>query len=468
VTTLEHDVAATRERAGLAPATLAALLMAGAQAPLGSTMIAVALPVLCQSLGVEPGLATSALVTSYLVVNIIAQSPGGKLADVLGHARTVRLGMSLYAAGALIGLAAPGLALLALSRCIMALGGALVIPATMALLRLHVPGERRGRVFGLVGSIMGLAAALGPPLGGELVARFGWRSIFCASLPFLAAAALLLLRHPAPRDASAAQARTGELARFDWIGSLLLTLALAALVLGSKAHGLGRPLAFALSLVGLFVFVRWEVRRSEPVVDLALFGQRSFSAGSLVIALANFAMYGLLFELPQLFRAAQGTSPEAIGHTLFAMMLAMFVSAPIGGRLNDRIGPRRAALLGIAALWAGCAWLLLPSALASPTAAVPPLVLVGMGVGLSSAPSQAAALSAVPRESAGMAAGVQSTLRYLGGVLSITLLSSITGDGAVDWQAHRILLLAFVAALTLALGLCLALPARALHARRQA
>jgi EmrB/QacA subfamily drug resistance transporter len=466
VTTLEHDTTAARESVGLAPATLAALLLSGAQAPLGSTMIAVALPVLCQALGVEAGLATSALVTSYLAVNIIAQSPGGKLADLLGHVRTVRLGMALYAGGALIGLAAPGLALLGLSRCIMALGGALVTPATMALLRLHVPGERRGRVFGVVGAIMGLAAAVGPPLGGELVARFGWRSIFCVSLPFLVAAALLLARFPPPHDAATVAARAAERGRFDWIGSLLLTLALGALVLGSKAHGFLRPLAFAASLVGLFVFARWEARRSEPVIDLALFRDKSFSAGSLVIALANFAMYGLLFELPQLFRATQGTSPEAMGHTLFAMMLAMFVSAPIGGRLNDRIGARRAALLGIGALWAGCAWLLVPSALASPAAAVPPLLLVGMGVGLSAAPSQAAALSAVPRESAGMAAGVQSTLRYLGGVLSITLLSSITQDSAVDWRAHRILLGAFVAALTLALGLCLALPATALRARR--
>jgi EmrB/QacA subfamily drug resistance transporter len=465
VTALEHDVGAARNDAGLAPATLAALLAAGAQAPLGSTMIAVALPVLCQSLGVEPGLATSALVTSYLVVNIIAQSPGGKLADVLGHARTVRLGMMLYAAGALIGLVAPGIGLLALSRCLMALGGALVIPATMALLRLHVPGTRRGRVFGLVGSVMGLAAALGPPLGGVLVERFGWRSIFCASLPFLLGAALLLVRFPPPRDSSA-PARAGELARFDWLGSLLLTLALGALVLGSKSAGLGRLLGFAASFMGLIVFVLWERRRREPVVDLALFGEKSFSAGSLVIALANFAMYGLLFELPQLFRAQQGTSPEAMGHTLFAMMLAMFVSAPIGGRLNDRVGARGAALLGIAALWAGSAWLLVPSALESPTACVPPLVLVGLGVGLSSAPSQAAALSAVPRESAGMAAGVQSTLRYLGGVLSITLLSSITGDTPVDANAHHVLVLAFVAALTVALALCFALPATPVQARR--
>lgn len=466
MTTLDHDATAARESPGLARATLAALLLSGAQAPLGSTMIAVALPVLCQALDVEAGLATSALVTSYLVVSIIAQSPGGKLADMLGHTRTVRLGMIAYALGALIGLAAPGLALLALSRCIMALGGALVIPATMALLRLHVPGTRRGRVFGLVGSVMGLAAAVGPPLGGELVARLGWRSIFCVSLPFLAAAALLLVRFPPPREPSSAGARSGELVGFDWIGSLLLTVALAALVLGSKAHGVVRPLAFVGSLLGLVVFARWEAGRREPVVDLALFRQKSFSAGSLVIALANFAMYGLLFELPQLFRATQGTSPEAMGHTLFAMMLAMFVSAPIGGRLNDRIGARRAALLGIASLWAGCAWLLLPSALASPAACVPPLVLVGAGVGLSGAPSQAAALSAVPRESAGMAAGVQSTLRYLGGVLSITLLSSITADAAVDWHVHRVLLGAFVAALTVALALCLALPATAVHARR--
>src|SRR6185369_7948735 len=143
--------------------------------------------------------------------------------------------------GAAAGLFANRLALLVVSRSTMAFGGALVVPATMALLRVHVPAQRRGRVFGLVGATMGLSAAIGPPLGGEIVTRFGWRGIFAASLPFLLVAALLVWRSPLPDDPNARRLTFRQFARgFDWAGSLLFATGLAALVVGSKLAGTTR------------------------------------------------------------------------------------------------------------------------------------------------------------------------------------------------------------------------------------
>ena len=129
-------------------AAMTAMLIASAQAPLGSTLIAVALPSVGAGLQIDVMLATSLLVSSYLIVNILLQAPGGKLSDVVGHSRILWIGMTLFGLGAVTGLVAPGLGLLTAARCIMAVGGALVVPATLALLRIHVPVERRGRIFG--------------------------------------------------------------------------------------------------------------------------------------------------------------------------------------------------------------------------------------------------------------------------------------------------------------------------------
>ena len=411
-----------KHSADLRGGTIAGLLLASAQAPLGSTMIAVALPSISHALGSDLGVTTSLLVTSYLIVNIVGQSPGGKLGDVLGHALTVRLGMILYAAGALTGLVAERLGLLVVSRATMALGGALVVPATMALLRVHVPAERRGRVFGMVGATMGLSAAIGPPLGGEIVTRFGWRGIFAASLPFLVVAAVLVWVSPLPHDPNARRATFSEFAgRFDWAGSGLFAAGLAALVVGSKLGGAARLGALAGSFVLIVTFVFWELRSKDPVLDVRLFRKRGFSAGSSGIALQNFAMYGLIFELPQFFTALRGATAKDVGHLLFVMMLAMFVTSPLGGRLADRFGSRVAALAGAVPLLAGLLLLSRIGTFQTPRDAAPALAILGIGIGLSGAPLQAAAMASATAKEAGMAAGATSTMRYVGGVLSIPL-----------------------------------------------
>jgi MFS family permease len=465
---VDHTASApAAEPAGLSTTTLVALLIAAAQAPLGSTMIAVALPAISTGVMRELGLVTSVLVTSYLIVSIVGQSPGGKLGDVVGHARTVRIGMVLQAAGSCIGALGTNLGTLVVARSMVALGGALVVPATVALLRLHVPAQRRGRAFGLVGGTMGLSAAIGPPLGGELLAHFGWRAIFLVSLPCLLLASVLGRIAPLPQPPTAADAgRRGTFAAllrdFDWLGTGLLAAGLAALVIASKAHGATRTLAFVLGVLVTSGFVFWELRARSPVLDPRLFAKRGFSAGSAIIGLQNFAMYGLLFELPSFFERLRGASARDVGHTLFAMMLAMFVTSAFGGRLTDRLGARRAGLLAIAPNLTSM-WLMRDiGSFMRPADALPALICLGIGIGLSSAPAQTAAQMSVSSERSGMAAGATSTLRYLGGVCSVLMIGALLGgqEGLTSVSAHLTAIDAYTCALLLAAAASFALPGK--------
>jgi MFS family permease len=146
--------------------------------PLGSTMIAVALPSIGADFGRAPGDLTMWLVNSYLLVSIVGQGPGGKLGDHWGYRNTLRLGQWIFGAGCLLAVFFHFFAAIVASRVLMALGGALMIPTVMAVFKITVPAEMRHRVFGYFGAMMSFAAALGPSLGGILVHQFGWKSIF--------------------------------------------------------------------------------------------------------------------------------------------------------------------------------------------------------------------------------------------------------------------------------------------------
>ena len=218
-------IATERVGRGLAGALMTASLM-----PLNSTMVAVAVPSIGRSVGHGPAAVTQALVATYLIAAIALQSPGGKLGDRLGHWRVLTLGQAAVGAGAILGFFAPNLATLAGARILMATGGALAVPATLALLRVSLPAERRGRAFGTFGAVMAMAAALGPIVGGVLVDAFGWEAVFVANVPVIAVAAILVASVERVQDARP----TG---RFDTLGSALLTAGLALLVLGAQQTG---------------------------------------------------------------------------------------------------------------------------------------------------------------------------------------------------------------------------------------
>jgi MFS family permease len=433
---------------GLVAACLAASLM-----PLNSTMIAVAVPDIAEHVDTPPGTVTQALVATYLVAAIALQSPGGKLGDRIGQWSAFGFGQGLLALGAIAGFLAPTLWLLTASRVLMAAGGAIVVPATIALLRTELPEHRRGRAFGIFGSVMSLAAGIGPLVGGELVRLFGWPSIFLANLPILVLSAVLAAsahHEPTPRRPT----------RFDWAGSILLGAALVCLVLAAEEPE--HVLVLTVVGVGLLVpFVLVERRVGDPVVAFGLFRDVRFTAGTLVIALLNLVMYALVFEIPLVVAQAFNIGPASTGRLLIFLMLAMVLTSLAAGRLADRFGPRVLGVVGVLTCLGGLVLMrVLP--LEGVADLRLPLILLGVGLGLANPAAQAASLAGIARADSGMAAGVSSTMRYLGGIVGIALLGRII-DGSSSADAvlaqHDLLLSVFVGVLVVTVA-CAALLGR--------
>ena len=470
----------------IAPSLLVGMFLAASLSPLGSTMIAVALPSIGTELGVESGPLTQWLVSSYLIVGIAAMSPGGKLGDRIGHCTALILGMAIYGAGSIVGFAVATLPTLALARVSMAAGGAMTVPATLALLRNAVPPTQRPRTFGYFGSVMGTAAAIGPLLGGELTAVFGWRSVFIANIPVIVLAYLLIRR--ATREAGAAEvpptlapAPIPEASlppplsagtrrpRFDVLGSVLLGGALTLLVVAAQSSGPAVPAEVLLGCFALAIFVWWERRVEEPVLDPSLFVRPAFVSSAGVVGLHNLAMYALLFQLPIFFERVRGVEAGITGRTLIAMMIAMIVFSPIGGRVSEVVGARATAFVGTLVSLGGIYLISDFGSLAAPGDIFVALILVGSGLGLASAPSQAAAMSAVTRDDAGMAGGAISTARYVGGIIGISALGYLLAGGGAEAgsagqpagaEAHGDAALVYAAALIVAALCSLALPGR--------
>jgi MFS family permease len=435
------------------------MFLAASLAPLGSTMMAVALPSIGSELGVASGRLTQWLVSSYLIVGIATMSAGGKLGDRIGHKRALVIGMAIYGAGSITGFSLATLPSLAFARIAMAAGGAMTMPATMALLRNLVPAEKRARTFGYFGSVMGTAAAIGPLVGGELTALFGWRSVFIANVPVIILAYFLIRR--GTRSEAPSRSRVDrQLPRFDIQGGVLLGCGLTLLVIAAQSSGPTALGAVLAAVVSLAAFVWWERRVTEPVLDLRLFLRPTFAAASAVIGLQNLAMYALVFQLPIFFEQVRDVEAGTTGRSLIGMMIAMVVFSPLGGRVSESVGARTTAFVGTLTSLSGLYVLSDFGAMHSPGDALMGLVLMGAGLGLSSAPSQAAAMSAVERADAGMGGGAVSTARYIGGVIGISALGYLLGGEGAGVDAHSTATTVYSAALVIAAFSALALPGR--------
>lgn len=429
------------ERGVLMTAALGTML-----APLNSTMIVVALPVILDSFGRSLAWG-SWIVVSYLVAMAAVQPLGGSLGDRYGRRRLFILGLTGFLLATIAAALAPTIEWLIAARTVQAICGAAAIPNGTALVRTLIPRGRQGRAFGTIGSGIAIAAAIGPPLGGIVTDTLGWRFIFVANLLLIVPGILLALRLPVDEP----QPDTG---RFDLRGSALLTTTLVTLALSLtiwRVDGVPLVVAPLMLLVGTlagFALVRHTRAVERPVLNLSLFARPGFLPATLTVLLSNLAMYTLLLALPVYLKERAGWSTSQVGVLLAGLSVQMIVFSPTGGWLADRLGYRVPAVVGAALMVLGLAPLTLLDSGWSWGMLLGPLVVVGIGIGLSSAPLQASAVEAVPRHETGQASGLFSTMRYLGSILgSAGMAALLVGDVPSDARFHLLFGLLVLAAI---------------------
>ena len=432
--------------------------------PLNSTMLAVALPSVMGEFAIGPE-TVSSLVTLYLGAVTVALPASGSLGDRFGQRRVFLVGVLAFAMASLLAAAAQSFELLALARVLQALSGALVSTTSVALVRGMSPPERRGAAFGLFDMLVSTSAAIGPFIGGVLVAAFGWRSLFVIAVPVALFAALMVgvVVRPdrVPAGASDGTGRDGPPPRpkpIDVAGLAILAVLLIALLVAIRAAGDGGfGSVAALAVIPLtLLFVRFELASDHPAVDPRLFTVRPFTAAVLGVLGATVVLHGSFILVPLLVEELLHGDARTAGLVLLAISAVGAVAAPIGGRISDRYGRRLPVVAGSLCLTAGL--IALWWFAADSSAAVIGLLLgiVGLGLGLSGSPRQAAAFDSIPGERIGMAAGTYYTGRYLGGVLGASLAGAVLGaavTGAGVTLGFGLLALVGVAVVVVSFGL---------------
>lgn len=397
--------------------------------PLNSTMLAVALPSIMDRFGVD-AITVSSLVTLYLGAVTIALLASGSLGDRYGQRPVFLVGVVAFALASLLAAVAPSFEVLALSRVLQAVSGALVSTTSVALVRVMSPPDRRGAAFGLFDMLVSTSAAIGPFIGGVLVVAFGWQSLFLIAVPVALFAAIVvgIVVPPTAHGADPADA-PARVPAIDIPGLVLLAAALIALLIairGASDGGIGTAAAIAVVPL-LAVFIWFELRIDRPAVDPRLFTSRPFAAAVAGVLLATVVLHGTFILVPLLVERLLGGSAETAGLVLLGISGLGAIAAPFGGRLSDRQGRRRPVVAGAICLTAGliALWLFATGSTALVIGAL--LGVVGFGMGFSGSPRQAAALESVASDRVGMAAGTYYTGRYLGGVLGASLAGAVLG-----------------------------------------
>lgn len=403
--------------------TLAVVAAATAMLLLDVTIVYVALPAIQQDLGAGFG-EMQWVIDAYTVTLAATLLGAGALADRFGRARVFALGLSVFTiCSAACGLADSSLAL-NLARGAQGIGAAAMFAASLAVLANEFQGKERGFALGIWGAVTGASLAIGPLVGGLIVDGLGWRWIFLVNLPvglLLTALTLKVLpessrKEPKPIDSVGISLFAGA--------SLLFVF---GLIRGNEV-GWGSPsilAALGAALVLFVGFVAFEWRARSPMLDFSLFRIKAFSGTALVAFSQSVAIYPLLLFLAIYFQAALNMSPTETGLRLMPMTVAIFLVAPISGKLTSRLPLRVPLVLGLLLL--GLGLLLMRSLEAGDawTALLPGMLVGGVAIGMISPALAAAMVSVLPVEESGLSSGINNTFRQIGIAFGVAGLGAI-------------------------------------------
>ena len=388
------------------------------------TILNVALPTLARDLGAT-GSQLQWIVDSYVLVFAGLLLPAGAVGDRLGRRGALYAGLVVFGLGSALGMFAETATTLIVARAVMGAGAALIMPATLSIItNVFTDPTERGRAIALWATVGGAAMAVGPVLRGWLLEHFHWNSMFAIHIPavvltIVAVAAVV----PTSRDP--------ETPPLDIPGAVLSIAGLTALVWAIIEGGesgwthASTLTGFAVAAISLSLFTAWERQTPNPMLDLAFFENRRFSAASLTVMLGYFSMFGAMFLLTQLLQFVLGYSALDAGVRILPFAVMMAALAPVSARLVEAFGTKLVVVGGMTLLAAGLLWAASLSDGSTYSDFLPTMMVMGGGVALTWAPATEAIMGALPPTKAGVGSAVNDTVREVGGALGVAVLGSL-------------------------------------------
>ncbi|OPY38317.1 MAG: putative transporter [Methanoregula sp. PtaU1.Bin051] len=441
---------------------LALISLAAFMATLDTSIVNISLPTIADSFHVDMGL-VSWVVLAYLLVLAGLMLACGKLGDLAGFRRVFIAGFAVFTLGSLLCGLAASIGLLVAFRVVQGIGAAAIEAIAPAMIALYLPAEKRGWALGIMMTIVSLAIAAGPVLGGYITEFVSWHWIFFINVPIGIVAVILAIRY-LPADIVPKSA-----GRFDGLGAALILVALATLIYPlNQGLDLGwtSPVivgSFVASLLFWGLFIVHERRCAAPLIDMRLFLSGNYLWGNLAGMFILLSFAGTEFLLPFYFELVRGYSTEITGIFLAIPAVTLMLSGPVAGRITDKFGSR--GLMIGAALVAGATMYLY--SLFDATTGTPFLVLAlavaGFAIGLFMPPNMSLILGSGRHEEGGVASSVMMTIRNVGAVLGVAILGTVAvtvilatvgGQYVVD-AAPPLLVPGFRAAFLVGMAACL-------------
>jgi EmrB/QacA subfamily drug resistance transporter len=407
------------------PLILAALLIGSFVISLDTTLVNVALPTLSRELGAT----TSELqwvVDAYNLVFAALLLTSGSLSDRFGRKGMLLGGLLVFGAASFIGGYATTPSELIAARAVMGLGAAMTFPATLSLLTgAFTQRKERALAIGLWGATGGMAIALGPIVGGFLLERYQWSSVFYTLGP-VAVAVMGLVAAGVPRRAGDARHRLDPLGLTTsaaCMGVLVFTI-----IEAPDRGWTSTPsvLGFAASAMLLAAFIVAERRAAVPMLDVRLFANPRFSAASASVTVAFFTLFGFIFLMTQFFQFVRGYSALSAGVRLLPVAIAVAVGSTLGTRLAIKVGTKAVVTVGMLLQVAFYFWVASDVSPSFPYGVIAiQMVVFGLGMGLTSAPATESVMGAISDDKAGVGSAVNDATRLLGGTLGVAVIGSV-------------------------------------------